>query len=263
MTNILRWAGAVLLACAVPGATARAQDRCTLPSAIAAPRIIAADTVVRRAPDYYALALSWSPAYCAKPVCDDGAAACKRIHGRRGYRTSDASGFQCEDNSFALVVHGLWGQNARSRGAKGQPRHCDASPVSADTLAKTLCTVPGVKLIQDEWQKHGTCTGMTEQDYFARTRALWGELVKPDLAALAGADGTTTAGAIAAALVKANRRSGLFAEAVAIPPQPENEFSEVLVCYDLAFHFTACAVNTLDDGQRLRVTPPRKKTSAG
>lgn len=235
--------GAVL---ATGAARAQAASQCSVPSSLPQPRMLKVDPdeINRRSPDYYALALSWSPAFCAGPA---GHAA--------------ASRFQCADNAFAMVVHGLWGQSAQSRGAQGHPRHCARSLVDRDTVARTLCTMPGVQLIQGEWQKHGTCTDMDAPTYFARTRALWEGLHKPDIATLAGADGTLSAGAITRALVEANRPAGLFADAVAVQAGRGNTFAEVLVCYDLAFHFTACHLNKADDSRRLRVILPMEKNT--
>lgn len=44
----------------------------------------------------------------------------------------------------------------------------NASPVAADTVDHMLNFMPTRSLIQHEWQKHGTCTDLSAQDYFAQ-----------------------------------------------------------------------------------------------
>ena len=44
----------------------------------------------------------------------------------------------------------------------------NGSPVAADTVDHMLNFMPSRSLIQHEWQQHGTCTGLSAQDYFAR-----------------------------------------------------------------------------------------------
>ncbi len=44
----------------------------------------------------------------------------------------------------------------------------NGSPVAADTVDHMLNFMPSRSLIQHEWQKHGTCTGLSAQDYFGQ-----------------------------------------------------------------------------------------------
>jgi ribonuclease T2 len=71
--------------------------------------LVAASPVSARAPksgvfDYFVLALSWSPTYCASDAGQNDASQCSP--GRR----------------FAFVVHGLWPQHT-----SGWPEYCDTS----------------------------------------------------------------------------------------------------------------------------------------
>lgn len=90
--------------------------------------------------DYYVLALSWSPTYCA----DDAKKG--RDH------------LQCfSQKNYGFVVHGLWPQYN-----KGYPEYCDTrfrkpSPKLVDQMLKYS---PSKGLIHHEWKKHGTCTGL-------------------------------------------------------------------------------------------------------
>lgn len=219
---------------------ASAEEACRLPHHIPKTKLQQIDCKNNISPDSYALALSWSPQHCANVDAH-----------------SPKHHFQCALNNFGFVVHGLWGQHSRARGKCAQPRHCAASLVSEDTVRKTLCTVPGVELIQAQWQKHGSCTGLSQAPYFEKTRALAAALTKPDIVRLADARDETTAGAIVQAFVAANRHNGLFAEAVAVRVGHRNAFQEVLVCYNLQFQYAACALGKTPAQQRVRVARPR------
>lgn len=224
-----------LLACS---SATFAADSCTLPAQIEKPLLEKVDCRNNIKPDSYVLALSWSPYHCA------GVNANK----------DTSQQFQCRLNRFGFVVHGLWGQNDKAGGKCEQPRHCDASLVSTQTVRDNLCTVPGVKLIQGEWQKHGTCSGMSQTAYFNKTRELWNALKQPDLSQLVNHKNMISAGTIANAFVSANPNSGLFKSAIAVHSR-NNKLQEVLICYDLNFKFSACKVGTTPDHIVLKVTP--------
>lgn len=99
--------------------------------------------------DYYILALSWAPDFCALPNVPKDPAECGR--GRK----------------VNFVVHGLWPQSETGRG----PEHCGtASPVSQDIVRVMLNYMPTASLIQHEWTNHGTCTGLSAAEYFAAVR---------------------------------------------------------------------------------------------
>ncbi len=98
--------------------------------------------------DFYVLALSWSPTYCATDGRDDR--------------------FQCgSGRDLAFVVHGLWPQYER-----GWPDFCDTDEdgptrVEVDDI---LDIVPGRGLVEYQWDKHGSCTGLNGADYLATLR---------------------------------------------------------------------------------------------
>jgi ribonuclease T2 len=96
--------------------------------------------------DYYLLSLSWAPNYCAGHPSDHSSEC--RIDGHKDF-----------------VLHGLWPQ--ASSGAP--PMSCaKASPVATATVDHMLQFMPSRGLIQHEWEKHGTCSGLSAQDYFAQ-----------------------------------------------------------------------------------------------
>jgi ribonuclease T2 len=188
------------------------------------------------ATDYYALALSWSPQFC-----------------NSGAGKSPNNRWQCLDNSFGFVVHGLWPQSSRARRNDEHPRHCKAPELlPAATIKPYLCTIPGAQLMQDEWVKHGTCAWPNAKAYLERVESLYKNLVLPELRG-----GMTTSGAIRKTIVNANRAKGLKAEHVQISVLSGNRFSEALVCYDKQFRFAACASPGAPDGIEVRVAAKR------
>ena len=102
--------------------------------------------------DYYVLSLSWAPDFCATAGNDGNAKECGA--GRH----------------VRFVVHGLWPQNHAGRG----PENCGpASPVAAPIVRFALEFYPTAGLVQHEWTAHGTCSGLSTNDYFnavAQTR---------------------------------------------------------------------------------------------
>ena len=99
--------------------------------------------------DFYVLALSWSPAYCA-----DG-----------GTKRSPE---QCAASApKGFVVHGLWPQYE-----KGYPISCptDRKDLPKASFEKAAGLFPDLKLATSEWRRHGSCTGL-EPDLYLDTVA--------------------------------------------------------------------------------------------
>lgn len=106
--------------------------------------------------DYYVLSLSWSPSFCA-------------IEG-------DARGNpQCQ-RSLGWVLHGLWPQYET-----GWPSFCQTdqrNPSRADTAAM-VDIMGSTGSAWHQWNKHGTCTGLSSQDYYALSRAAYNSVIRP------------------------------------------------------------------------------------
>jgi ribonuclease T2 len=108
--------------------------------------------------DYYLLSLSWAPNFCA---------------GHPNDKTSE-----CKAGSHtAFVLHGLWPQ-----ATSGQPPlACKASrPVPSATVKEMLELMPTRMLIQHEWDKHGTCSGLTAADYFGKVKQAFTAVKVPE-----------------------------------------------------------------------------------
>lgn len=167
--------------------------------------------------DFYVLALSWSPAYCATEA------------GQR-------SQLQCASGAdHGFITHGLWPQFEDGWPSFCQSPHGDSMPTGiADTL---LDIMPDRGLIEHQWDKHGTCTGLDQQTYADRTRQASERITVPSLFY-----GTTPArldaDAIESAFQGANPRLSRDAIAVSCPG---GRFAEVRICLDTDLAPRACA----------------------
>ncbi len=108
--------------------------------------------------DFYVLALSWSPGFCATGGADKAPGQC------------------APGSNLGFVVHGLWPQYAH-----GFPSDC--APGARVPSRQALDTVRGLYpdegLARYEWRKHGTCTGQSPTDYFADVRRAREAIVVP------------------------------------------------------------------------------------
>jgi ribonuclease T2 len=94
--------------------------------------------------DFYVLSLSWSPGFCATQA---------------GRNDPEQCGPQ---RHFAFVLHGLWPQYEQ----KGWPEDCSTEGVDQSIVEGMLNIMPSPKLVEHEWQKHGTCSGLSAKEYF-------------------------------------------------------------------------------------------------
>jgi len=208
------------------------------PADVFTPVIKPPDSVNKKPADYFMLSLSWSPQFCTTSA-----------------GKSAANAFQCKENSFGMVVHGLWAQTAGVTSGNNQPRNCKTTiPIVATTLRQHLCTVPGVQLQQDEWAKHGTCAFDTPEQFLNTIEKLRSELHVPDLEALAASKGSNLkAGDVTGAFLSAN--TGLAAKDVQLLLGGKN-LDEVHVCYDLDLKFRQCDTNsTAADTAKVTIRP--------
>jgi ribonuclease T2 len=169
--------------------------------------------------DFYVLALSWSPSYCE--------ASAERAPER-------ARDPQCGGRPFAFVVHGLWPQYEH-----GFPAFCQTPAPRLDRaiVGSALDMMPSPRLIFHEWDRHGTCSGLTATEFFDSVRkaratvkvpAAYNDLEKPVMAA---------PGDIADAFIKAN--PGLSHEGLAVVCDGKR-LNEVRICMNKDFSFRDC-----------------------
>jgi ribonuclease T2 len=173
--------------------------------------------------DYYTLSLSWSPSYCADPQGREDGEQC--APGRR----------------FAFVVHGLWPQYER-----GWPQNCDASEgwVPEERIGSILDIMPSRNLVIHEWRKHGSCSGLSQEDYFSATRSFFGKVRIPARYLAPQADIVTSPQQLAADFVKTNRQ--LTAAMISVQcgnARDRARLAELRICFDKAGSFIACGAN--------------------
>jgi ribonuclease T2 len=106
--------------------------------------------------DFYIFALQWLPSLCQGPT--------KYVQ-TRGV---------CAGAEQAFLVKGLWPQYE-----KGFPEFCQNSARELDrkTVSGILDLMRDPNLITYEWQRHGTCTGLSAGEYFSTVRKA-SEMVK-------------------------------------------------------------------------------------
>ena len=168
--------------------------------------------------DFYVLALSWSPSFCE--------AAAER--GNRG-----RSQVQCE-RPYSFVVHGLWPQYER-----GFPEYCQRpSPrLDRNIMTSMLDLMPAPGLIFNEWDKHGTCSGLGARAYFESVRKARAAVKIPEEFLQLSEQKTIAPADLEAAFIKVN--PGLSSSAISVICT-SRRLSEVRVCLSKDMQFRAC-----------------------
>ncbi len=170
--------------------------------------------------DFYVLSLSWSPSFCA--------AAAERERG-------GAPAAQCGPRPYAFVVHGLWPQYDR-----GFPEYCQvpAPRLERGIVSSMLDLMPAPHLIFNEWDKHGTCSGLAPRAYFEAIRKARAVVKIPSEYISLQEPLTVTPRAVEEAFKTAN--PGLSANGMAISCD-KKRLTEVRVCLSKDLQFHDCA----------------------
>ncbi len=166
--------------------------------------------------DFYVLALSWSPSYC-------------EAEGRNANRQQCASGA-----AYDFVVHGLWPQYER-----GYPRECRTSDRRvSDRLARNMLDImPSVGLVGHQWRMHGTCSGLSQQDYFNTVRAARAKITIPQRFQGLVQDQQIAASVVESAFMKAN--PGMPEDGVSVTCEGRL-MREVRICFTKSLEFRTC-----------------------
>jgi len=169
--------------------------------------------------DFYVLSLSWSPSFCEEAS-------------ERG--SSGRSQVQCGGRPFSFVVHGLWPQYEH-----GFPNYCQRpSPrLDRNIMSSMLDLMPAPGLIFSEWDKHGTCSGLSARAYFETIRKARSAVKIPEEYLELSAPQTVAPADIEDAFIKVN--PGLSASAIAVTCD-KTRLGEVRICMSKDLQFRAC-----------------------
>lgn len=191
--------------------------------------------------DYYVLSLSWSPQFCATrgkqarpddPQCGVGAA-------------------------FGFVLHGLWPQYS----GRGYPESCSVgSAPDAALVQRMLRIMPSPRLVQHEWQKHGTCSGLTPEGYFAQAESLFSGLHIPARLQHPSEPIATSVAELRQELVQQN--PGMLPDSIALYCRGPM-LREVRLCYSKDFKPQSCSATVRDGCPRAGITVLPVRSSAG
>jgi ribonuclease T2 len=175
--------------------------------------------------DYYSLALSWSPAYCA------------------GSGNQDPD--QCASGRrLGFVLHGLWPQYEQ-----GYPQSCSREPLPDAVRRKYAAIYPSPKLIGHEWSKHGTCSGLGPEQYLALSARLKEGLAVPAAYRMPEQPVRVTTAQFKDAFRAAN--PGLAADGVVPFCGGAGRFlREIRACYSKDGKSRACAPNEIKGSQK-------------
>ncbi len=170
--------------------------------------------------DFYVLSLSWSPSFCE--------AASERGNTGRNQQ------IQCGGRPYSFVVHGLWPQYER-----GFPNYCQRPSPRLDhnIVSEMLDLMPAPGLIFNEWDKHGTCSGLSARAYFESVRKARAAVkIPPEFLELTETK-TIAPAAVEEAFIKANPR---LSEAAIAVTCDRRRLGEVRICLSKELQFRDC-----------------------
>ncbi len=168
--------------------------------------------------DFYMLVLSWSPSFCAENA--------ERYRGRPNP--------QCGPRPYSFVVHGLWPQYDR-----GFPEFCQvpAPRLNRNIVGAMLDVMPAPALIYHEWDRHGTCSGVSASTYFETIRKARAAVKIPPEYLDLQSTRTVSPDEVEEAFVKTN--PGLTRAGISISCG-RNRLDEVRICLTRDLQFRDC-----------------------
>lgn len=173
--------------------------------------------------DYYVLALSWSPNWCALEGDSRGAPQCD------------------EDADFGWVLHGLWPQY--ENGWPANCRHGYRNPSRSDTRAQAdLFGSSGSAWHQ--WNKHGSCSGMSPDGYYQLARLAYDNITRPEVFRRLEAPVTLPASLIQEAFMRDNE--GLDPDEITITCR-SGRIQEVRICLTRDLEPRRCGNDVIHD----------------
>ena len=110
--------------------------------------------------DFYVLALSWTPSWCAYEGDRRGSPQCDEIH------------------DFGFTLHGLWPQYER-----GWPSFCPTGfRAPSKSMTNSMADIMGTSgLAWHQWRKHGVCSGLSPEAYYDLSRRAYERINRPEI----------------------------------------------------------------------------------
>src|ERR1700676_4654076 len=184
--------------------------------------------------DFYVLSLSWAPTFCA--------ASFERA-------PDQPLPPECGQRAVPFVVHGLWPQYDT-----GFPEFCQqpAPRLDRSVISSMLDLMPP-RLIFNEWDRHGTCSGLSSHAYFETVRKARALVKIPDDYMEASREITVAPAEVGDAFVKAN--PGLTRAGIAVSCDSKR-LTEVRICIGKDLQFRDCAEVEQHSCRREQVVMP-------
>jgi ribonuclease T2 len=156
------------------------------------------------------VSLSWVPGFCA----------------------THSDPLEC-GHGTGFALHGVWPQF----NAQNYPANCSTTPLPDAIRQKYQSIYASPSMIDHEWSKHGTCSGLDAASYFELSDRFHKLIVIPDAYATARTVGTNETNALKQAFIKAN--PGLPANGVTATAA-NRVLTEVRFCVTKTGTFRAC-----------------------
>ena len=171
--------------------------------------------------DYFVLALSWNEGWCALEGEKKGAPQC--------------------DEQRGFTLHGLWPQYE-----EGWPEFCQTSkPNPSRTQTAKQAELFGTSgSAWHQWNKHGRCTGLSHEDYYALSKDAFQAFEQPKVLLELPKAFEVPVEVIEDAIIEANptySRDGISVVC------RNGLLTEVRICFDRALEPQACLGRTVQD----------------
>ena len=173
--------------------------------------------------DYYVMALSWTPNWCA-------------------YEGDRKDSPQCDDNKgFGFTLHGLWPQYE-----KGWPAQCPTSAANPSRSATNAMTdIMGTSgLAWYQWKKHGRCSGLDSTEYYDLSREAYSSINRPDIFRKLTTQIDLPAKVVEEAFLEAN--PNLKADQITITCKA-NRIQEARICLTKDLEPRRCGIDVIRD----------------
>jgi len=176
--------------------------------------------------DFYVLTLSWSPEFCHEHIYSP----------------------ECQTGHHGFIVHGLWPQFT-----EGYPENCSSAPGPTNPSAM-LDIMPDEKLIQHEWTTHGTCSGLSADEYFMLLRRAYASIKIPAALAAPSEEFSITPDDLKEKFLEVNPRLNRKAIAMSCG---NNYLTGAYICLTKDLQSTSCGTIRDCRANIIKVTPVR------